>query len=236
MVALVKSKSFVPVLLLMCLSGCSSTSMFLESPGEVVRDPGRLVGKPRVEKHVMRIVTIWEPSHGKGMDDRNARGFAGQILFFGPGGESGVRVRGKVWVSVYDNYDKDADTDPVLLHRFEFDADAWEAHRGEGTLGHSYSVFIPYTNRHKDQVNCALKVEFQGEDGNKVSSQETEVLLPGRNTRDIAASRTRGFVRESELGGQSDDATDGKTAGPSGENGLGTLSIPLKKRREGRGD
>jgi len=60
--------------------------------------------------------------------------------------------------------------------------------------------------------------------------------LPGRNTRDIAASRTRGFVRESEIGGRTDEATDAKNAGASGENGLGTLSIPLKTRREGRGD
>ena len=38
---------------------------------------------------------------------------------------------------------------------------SWEVHRTEGTLGHSYSVFIPYMNTaNKDQVNCGLKVEI----------------------------------------------------------------------------
>lgn len=216
------------LLLLVFVVGCSSSGSFFQSSGEVMRDPGRLVGRPHIEKNVMRVVTIWEPSHGKGMDDRNARGFAGQILFFGPGGESGARVRGKVQIMLYDNYDKDSDTDPVVLHKFEFDADAWEAHRGEGTLGHSYSVFIPYVNKHKDQVNCALKVEFLQEDGSRVSSQETEVLLPGRNTKDIAASRTRGFVKESSIGGAKSDAES--MTQNSADSGLGTLSIPLKKR------
>jgi hypothetical protein len=216
------------VLLLVSVTGCSSSGSFFQSSGEVFRDPGRLVGRPHIEKNVMRIVTIWEPAHGKGLDDRNARGFAGQILFFGPRGESGARVSGKVQILLYDNYDKDADTDPVLLHRFEFDADAWEAHHGEGTLGHSYSVFIPYMNKHKDQVNCALKVELLQEDGSRVSSQETEVLLPGRNTKEIAASRTRGFVKESSIGGAKSDAQ--AAAQTSAESKLSTLSIPLKKR------
>lgn len=216
------------VLLLISATGCSSSGSFFQSPGEVIRDPGRLVGRPHIEKNVMRIVTIWEPAHGKGLDDRNARGFAGQILFFGPGGESGARVRGKVSISIFDHYDKDADTDPVLLHKFEFDAEAWEVHRGEGTLGHSYSVFIPYTNKHKDQVNCAMKVELLQEDGSRVSSQETEVLLPGRNTKEVAASRTRGFVKESSIGGAKSDTQS--AAQTSAQSGLSTLSIPLKKR------
>jgi hypothetical protein len=47
---------------------------------------GRIVGRPRVERNIGRVVTLWEAAHGKDENGRNARGFAGQILFFGPGG------------------------------------------------------------------------------------------------------------------------------------------------------
>lgn len=215
-----------------CATGCASgLSNFWKSPGSVVKDPGRLVGKPKYEKDVAKIVTIWESSYGKGLDDRNSRGFAGQILFFGPGCQSGGRVRGKVLIYQYDQYDKDSEEEPKLLHTFAFEPDAWEAHRTEGTLGHSYSVFVPYMNRHKDQVNCALKVELIPENGQKISSQETAVLLPGKNTTELAAARTRGFVREKRIGPDPDVPPVRAEAGEHQEkNGIESLSIPLPKR------
>lgn len=209
------------------ITGCS-TGTLLSSPRQIVRDPGRLIGRPRTEQNIGRIVTLWEPAQGKDPDGHNSRGFAGQILFFGPNGKTGCRVRGKVIVSVYDEYDAEATGDPVLLHRYEFDEIAWEAHRGEGTLGHSYSVFVPYNRSHKDQVNCALKVELVQEGGRTVGSQETEVLLPGRNTVQAAASRTRGFVRENRI-------EPGKTVTPAAASepadALDTVSIPLPRQK-----
>lgn len=223
------------IFILLCLltiagTGCTSTTPSLKSAGTLITDPGRLVGNPRCEKNVARIVTIWEPAHGKGLDDRNARGFAGQILFFGPGGKTGSRVHGSVRIYQYDNYDPDSDEDPTLLHTFAFEPEAWEAHRGEGTLGHSYSVFVPYMNKHREQVNCALKVEFVGEDGRVVSSQETEVLLPGRDTTELAASRTRGFVRQNRIGPEEGQQPVVYGSAPP-EPHLDTMSIPLPKRR-----
>ena len=214
------------VLLPLLVTGCSTGSL-LSSPGRIVRDPGLLIGRPRYEKNIGRIVTLWEPSQGKDQQGKNARGFAGQILFFGPTGQTGSRVRGKVLISVFDNYDVDSEAEPTLLHRFEFDEDAWEAHRGEGTLGHSYSVFIPYTNNHRNQVNCALRVELVQENGHTVSSMETEVLLPGKNTVQAAASRTRGFVRESRIEPHSKITPASAT---TEESPLDTISIPLPKR------
>ncbi|MFM8476840.1 MAG: hypothetical protein ACKOEO_13765 [Planctomycetaceae bacterium] len=225
--ALPRIMSLLAVVLAVSSTGCQSGSL-LRNPSQLIRDPGRIVGRPRIEKSVGRVVTLWEPSHGKDANGRNARGFAGQILFFGPGGQTGCRIHGKVVVSVFDQYDPESEEDPILLHRYEFDADAWEAHRGEGTLGHSYSVFIPYARSHRDQVNCALKVELIQEDGRTISSQETEVLLPGRNTVQAAASRTRGFVRESRI-------EPGKRVTPASatqpEDTLDTMSIPLPRKK-----
>jgi hypothetical protein len=215
------------LLLAPMLTGCQTGSL-LRNPGNLIRDPGRIVGRPRVERNIGRVVTLWEAAHGKDENGRNARGFAGQILFFGPGGQTGCRVNGKVVISVFDDYDPESEDEPNLLHRYEFDEDAWEAHRGEGTLGHSYSVFIPYARTHRNQVNCALKVEFIQPDGRTASSQETEVLLPGKNTVQTAAGRTRGFVRERQI-------EPGKKVTPASAtepaDALDTISIPLPKKK-----
>ena len=212
--------------------GCGSAGVIFREPSKLIRDPGLAIGRPRTEKHVAKVVALWEASLGTGIDGKPARGFAGQILFFGPKSETGSRVRGTVVVYEYDDYDPELDDDLVPLHSFTFEPDAWDVHRTEGTLGHSYSCFIPYVNKHKDQVNCGLKVEFTAENGHKVTSEITEVLLPSRSSARRAAALTRGFVRHEQLGakpvrkGQTDTKTQDGIAGT-----LDSLTIPLPKRQ-----
>lgn len=213
--------------------GCASSTALIRDPSMLVRDPGRLVGHPRVEKNVARVVSIWEPSTGKGLDDRNSRGFAGQILFFGPGCETGARVRGKVNIYQYDHFDPDAEDYPEPLHTFAFEPDAWEVHRTEGTLGHSYSVFIPYMNTaNKDQVNCGLKVEIVLEDGRKVSTVTTQVLLHGKNHGALAAGKTRGFVQQHRIGPEvgAKPLVYNSESPQAAPRKLETLSIPLPRK------
>jgi len=211
--------------------GCSSTGSIFRDPSMLVKDPGRLVGRPKTEKNIVRIVTLWEAAQGRDPDDKPARGFAGQILFFGPRGETGARVHGKVVIYEYDNYDLDLLDDPEPLHSFTFEPDAWDIHRTEGTLGHSYSCFIPYMNRHRDQVTCGLKVELIGDDGQKISSEIVEVMLPSRTATSKAASMTRGFVRESQLGAQPViQRTVSEAPAIDKPPRLETMSIPLPKR------
>lgn len=220
------------ILMMVMFSGCASSTALIRDPALLVKDPGSLVGHPRIEKNVARVVALWEPTTGKGIDDKNARGFGGQILFFGSGCETGARVHGTVNIYEYDNYDANSDEDPELLHTFAFDPDAWEVHRGAGTFGHSYSVFIPYMKHHKDQVHCGLKVELIMDDGRKISTSTTEVLLQGRRGRSETSESTRGFVRQTQIR-SNPEAISGKV--PGGETSseprtLNTLSIPLPKR------
>lgn len=180
----------VPLLLLafvVSAGGCSPSGSFFKSSASMFRDPGRLIGRPAYERNVVKVVALWEAAHGKGLDGKNCRGFAGQILFFGPKVETGVRVHGTVRITLYDEYDPEAEEEPEPLHQFEFTPEAWDVHRGEGTLGHSYSVFVPYVNKHRNQVNCALRVDLVQDEGQMVSSRETEILLPGRDTKNAAA-------------------------------------------------
>ena len=224
----------------MCLAmGCSSTGSFFKSPVSVFRDPGQMIGRSAYERDVVKVVALWEAAHGKGMDGKNCRGFAGQVLFFGPQVETGVRVHGTVRITLYDQYDPEAEEEPEPLHTFEFTPEAWDVHRGEGTLGHSYSVFIPYVNRHRNQVNCALRVDLVQADGRIISSRDTEILLPGRDTKNAAAARTRGFIQERRIP-DVDVAGDAVATAPedgaqtplpvSEKSSLKAVSIPLPRR------
>ena len=217
--------------LCLTLPGCSSTDSLIRDTSILVRDPGRLVGRPRIEKNVARIVALWEPSNGRSIDDKPARGFSGQILFFGTETDTGCRVRGTVNIYEYDQYDPDALEEVTPLHTFSFHPDTWEGHRTEGTLGHSYSCFVPYMNKHKNQVNCGLRVELITDDGQKITSEVTEVLLPTRSVAGRAAAKSRGFVRESQIGGMLTRAvaTDTEAAEPA-QDKLESLSIPLPKQ------
>ena len=212
-------------------AGCNSSGSMFRDPGMLVKDPGRIVGRPKIESNVARIVTLWEASQGKDPSDKPARGFAGQILFFGPHGDTGARIFGTVVISEYDNYDAEALDEPEPLHSFTFEPEAWDLHRTEGTLGHSYSCFIPYMSKNRDQVTCGLKVDFIDKDGRHVSSEIVEVMLPSRSATNKAAAASRGFVREAQIGGkplvQKNVSVDVESGKPLR---LESFSIPLPNK------
>ena len=166
-------------LLLSLMIVCQGCTTLSPSATSVLRDPGRLIGKPRVEKNVARIVCLWEPAQGSNVEGKSARGFAGQILFFGPASDAAARVFGEVRIHQYDRYDPDGE-DQEPLHTFTFTPEAWEVHRSESSLGHGYNVFIPYMQKHRDPVNCGVKVEFVLANGGIVSSDTTEIMLAGK--------------------------------------------------------
>lgn len=228
-----QTQTLVLCALLVFVSGCSSTGALFSHPAQLVKDPGRLIGRPKLEQNVVRIVSLWEAASGKDPDGKPARGFAGQILFFGPDSQTGVRVKGKVVVYEFDEYDPESLDEPEPVHSFTFEPDAWDLHRTEGTLGHSYSCFIPYMKRHRDQVNCGLKVEFINDQGQRVSSEIVEVLLPSRAASSTAAVRTRGFVREKQLGMKPAvaHASHEKPQPESDAEKLESISIPLPRRK-----
>ncbi|MCA9061381.1 MAG: hypothetical protein KDA85_22860, partial [Planctomycetaceae bacterium] len=110
-----------------------------------------------------------------------SRVFAWHILFFAPRGLAPTQVKGTVLITQYDHYDPEQEN-PVPLHTFVFEPDAWDVHGAEGTLGYCYNVFVPYVNRHKDSVWCGLKVEFVAENGMVVAWETTRVMLPSKST------------------------------------------------------
>lgn len=178
------------------ISGCSTSSL-LQTSSSVMNAPSAMIKAVRAPDPVSKLLCLWEPAEGQGLDEKPSRGFAGQIMFFSPGKDSPVKVKGVVTIFEYIDYDPDAE-DPQPDHVFTFDSGAWEAHRAEGTLGHSYNVFLPYVKKDKGHSVCALRVEIETEDGRKVSSPYTEVTLASKTSQRAGSAMHREIVKRSQ--------------------------------------
>jgi hypothetical protein len=159
-------------------TGCSS---LLHTSAAIIKSPVAFVSAIRAEKRIVKILCLWEPAEGQGLDGRPSRGFAGQILLFPHGSPSPIPVHGKIHIHEYVHFDPD-DEDPQPAHRFTFDDGGWNAHRTESTLGETYNVFLPYVLKDKGHASCALRVEYISPEGRVISSPYTEVQLAARTS------------------------------------------------------
>ena len=208
------------------ISGCSSSS-FLKTSSALLKAPVDFVSGKSQPRPVGKILCLWEAAEGQGLDEKPSRGFAGQVMFFEHGNPTPVQVAGDIVIYQYKDYDPDAE-EHTLLHTFRFDSGAWQVHRTKGTLGDSYNVFLPFTEKHKDRVTCALRVEVTLENGRKVSSPYTEVNLAGKKVR-ITDAQRNSFIRNRQIGGKA--VTTAPAPKQSAQQALDTLTIELPKDR-----
>ncbi|NOX53663.1 MAG: hypothetical protein GXP27_04350 [Planctomycetes bacterium] len=157
--------------LLIPASGCAALSWLQhDQPNLVLAD---------AEHPIERIICIWQPAEGHGLDGLPCRGFAGQIFFFTRGVPTPVVANGEVQIFVFDDQGTpEEQTKP--LHEFEFTQEAWTRLLQETQLGPAYSLFVPYTRQGQHEAHCALLVRLKPIDGPPVTSDMAYVTLPGR--------------------------------------------------------
>ena len=174
--------------------GCSS---FLQTSTAIIKSPVAFVTSIGEEKRIVKILCLWEPAEGQGLDGKPSRGFAGQILMFAHGSPSPIPVHGRVHIYEYVNYHPD-EVDPQPIHKFTFDDGGWNAHRTESTLGESYNVFLPYVVKNNGHATCALRVEYVSPDGRVISSPYTEVTLTAKTSNKPLSALRRDILSDSE--------------------------------------
>ncbi|MEQ9408814.1 MAG: hypothetical protein RIK87_13850 [Fuerstiella sp.] len=211
-------------------AGCSSSAL-LKSSASVLTAPVTALSGARRDKPVAKILCLWEAAEGQGLDGLPGRGFAGQVMFFTHGDPSPMSVSGTVRIFEYTDYDPD-NSDPVPAHLFTFDSGGWNAHRAEGTLGQTYNVFLPYVEKNNRHAVCALRVEFESENGRVISSPYTEVTLAARTTRKPTSALHRDIVTSSSTDrSETNDpaAADQKKPEPKLESH--TIKLPRQPKR-----
>lgn len=216
----------ISVLVAVFGTGCADTS-FLKSPGQLLTERREKIR----QQPATRILCLWEAAEGQGLDGRPARGFAGQILFFGPREAAPVPVHGTVRIFEYEDFDPD-ELNPKPIHVFVFDDTGWNAHRSESTVGEAYNVFLPYVKRHNGLATCALKVEFESKNGRTISSPITEITLDPRQGRSgTQSAMARGTIRKETTAGSAKPLQSPAPLSAPGieRNQLDSLTIPLPR-------
>lgn len=150
------------------LVGCASTGLFSKAafPKTGPRNPA------------IRILGLWQPGEGVGIENKTSRGFSGQIMFFGRNSDLPAQVDGAVRIYVFDDHGS-AEEQAKPIHEFEFSPGAWKAHLFKGPLGATYDVFIPYTRPGIHEAKCTLRVKYIPKDAPEVYSDMVNIVLPG---------------------------------------------------------
>jgi len=156
-------------LLLMC-AGCSTLRNSM---------PPATPQTATLEDPAVRVLCMWQPVEGRGLDDLPTPGFAGQIAFLTAGSPEPVRVEGDVSVYLFDDQGTEAEQQRPL-RRFNFLGGAWQMHEQETSWGPTYQIFIPYVREGTHQARCALCVQLRPPGGGPVvRSDLAHVTLPG---------------------------------------------------------
>ena len=160
--------------LLLSLTGCA----MLQLPFGKHHMP-----KASARNPVVQIVCIWQPSEGRDPSGMPCRGFAGQILFLAGRNSLPVKVEGDVRIYLFDDQGtSEEQTKP--MHQYDFDSTSWSVHLTKGTLGPTYSVFVPYTRRGTYEAKCALRLRLKSVDQQPaVFSDMAAVPLDGRTKK-----------------------------------------------------
>ncbi len=160
------------------------------------------------EQHpVERIICIWQPGEGRGLDNLPTRGFVGQIFFFNHEFATPIIGNGSVQVFLFD--DQGTPEEQVKpLHIFDFTAEAWNRLLVETQLGPAYNLFIPYVRKTPNEAECALVVKLTPEQGQPVISDMAYIRLPGiKAHRQLASKQENGKSSQTQ---NSSTATDTK--------------------------
>lgn len=192
-------RNTVSILTLIAVITASATgcSTFLHTSTAIIKSPVAFVTSIGVEKRIVKILCLWEPAEGQGLDGKPSRGFAGQILMFAHGSPSPIPVHGTISIYEYVNFHPD-EVDPQPIHKFTFDDGGWNAHRTESTLGESYNVFLPYVVKNNGHATCALRVEYTSPEGRVMSSPYTEVTLTAKTSNRPLSALRRNILSDAE--------------------------------------
>lgn len=194
------------------IPGCTTTGL-LSKFSFRKENPKATAANPAV-----RILCMWQPADGVGVDDKPARGVAGQIFFFTRNSVTPVEVDGDVRIFLFDDQGSEAQQG-MPLHEFDFVKGAWNAQLVNTQFGPAYQLFVPYSRKGRHQAELAVRVRLTPLNGPTVFSDMSKVSLPGYDNKHtdeehpVAASETT-----SNAGGQ---LAVGKTA-PTAESGSPT--------------
>lgn len=138
----------------------------------------------------VRVMGLWQPGEGDGIDGSTGRGFVGQVYFFNANNPSPIAVDGDVRVFVFDDSGTPEERKKPI-HQFDFNEGAWQGYETTSALGPCYNVYVPYTRPGQFEADCSIRLRLTRPDGSKLFSEMNTVHLKGVAREDSVAKRLR---------------------------------------------
>ncbi len=199
--------------------------------------------KATARNPVTQIICIWQPSEGRDPNGMPCRGFAGQILFLAGRNSLPVQMEGDVRIYLFDDQGT-AEEQSKPIHQYDFDSGAWSRHLTKGTLGPTYSVFVPYTRRGVSEARCALRVRLQAGNQQAVFSDMSNIALDGREKKKSGVEDQVPTAEDSKATTEAVSQTmrrtttismNGETAKPTTKGGRPRTESPAARAEEASG-
>ena len=162
----------VSAIALACSSGCTTSGLF---SSWTHKDE---VPKATSKNPAVRCLCLWEPAEGTGVDNKPARGVAGQVFFFTRDSVSSVAIEGDVRIFMFDDQGSEEEQSKPL-HQFDFKDNTFQAFMTPTQFGPSYQLFVPYSRKGRHQAELAVRVRLAQEGAPPVFSDITKVVLNG---------------------------------------------------------
>ncbi len=139
---------------------------------------GSLFAKDEKPAAPTKIVAMWTDTvlYQPGIAPR--RGFGGRLMFYDNQNKDPIKVEGAL--IVYAFVEDGRDPDKVRPDRkFVFTPEQLADRYSKSSLGHSYSIWLPWDDVGNPQVEISLIVRFEPVAGAVVVSEQTRHVLPG---------------------------------------------------------
>ncbi|MBN2292002.1 MAG: hypothetical protein JXM70_06220 [Pirellulales bacterium] len=124
------------------------------------------------------LAVVWTTAMIDKEGSRPTRGFGGMVTFYDKDKKKPVRVDGQLTIYAYENlsYEQDGSTPD---RKYIFKPEQLEKHYGEGPVGPSYSIWIPWDEADGERKEIGLIMRFDSAKGKTVMGKPTHNVLTG---------------------------------------------------------
>ncbi len=136
-----------------------------------------------------RIVAIWTVAVAHSPGGPPMRGFGGRLMFYGNQLDEPLRVQGTLIVYAYEESNPADAQQTAADRKYVFTPEQLAQCYSKSSLGHSYSVWIPWDKVGGPAQEVSLLVTLVPEKGPPVASRLAHLVLEGKSRQSPQAQR-----------------------------------------------
>ena len=161
----------VVVLAGFCLAGGGCASLTVSSVAHLLDKKETIVTPDD-------LAIVWTTALLRQETSPATRGFGGLVTFHAADGKSSVCVDGELTIYAYEDASRDVEN-ATPDRKYVITAEQLKKHKGKGTTGPAYSIWIPWDAVGGPRREIGLIARFDSVDGQSVMGKPTHSVLSG---------------------------------------------------------